>query len=66
MGLLDILAQAVSGNNSEQHLDQVVQQAPRDVLGKGLAAAFGSDQTPPIGNMVSQLFGQSNGSQQVC
>jgi hypothetical protein len=64
MGLLDILTQAVSANTGGQHLDQVIQQAPPDVLGKGLSEAFKSDQTPPIGNMVSQLFGQSNGSQQ--
>jgi hypothetical protein len=64
MGLLDILTQAISGNNSGQQFDQVAQQAPSDVLGKGLSAAFSSDQTPAIGNMVGQLFGQSNGSQQ--
>ena len=29
-----------------------------------LSEAFASDQTPAIGNMVGQLFGQSNSSQQ--
>jgi hypothetical protein len=62
MGLLDSLMQAV-GSGSSQPFDQVAQQAPSDVLAKGLAAAFGSDQTPPIGNMVSQIFEQSNGEQ---
>jgi hypothetical protein len=65
MGLLDILAQAVnSGTVSEQHFDQVAQNVPSDVLSKGLAGAFRSDQTPPIGEMVGQLFGNSNGQQQ--
>ena len=34
------------------------------MLGSGLAEAFRSDQTPPMGDMVSQLFGQSSGQQQ--
>ena len=64
MGLLDMLAQAVGGNNSSQQFNEVAQNAPSDILAKGLAAAFRSDQTPAIGNMVGELFGQSNGSQQ--
>lgn len=64
MGLLDILAQAINSNKSEQHLDEVIQHAPPEVLGKGLTAAFDSDKTPPIGEMVSQLFGKSTSAQQ--
>jgi hypothetical protein len=64
MSLMDILAQVASGNATDQHYDQAINQAPSDVLGKGLAAAFRSDQTPDIGKMVGQLFGNSNGSQQ--
>lgn len=64
MGLLDMLAQAIGGGNSSQQFDQVAQNAPTDVLAKGLAAAFGSNQTPAIGNMTGQLFGQSNSGQQ--
>jgi hypothetical protein len=65
MGLLDILTQAVSsGMVSNQHVDQVVQNAPANVVAAGLASAFRSDQTPPIGQMVGQLFGNSNGQQQ--
>ncbi len=64
MGLLDLLSQAVGGANPSQQFDQISQQAPSDVLGKGLAEAFRSDQTPAIGNMVGQLFGQSNSNQQ--
>lgn len=65
MGLMDILAQVVSGGAvSDQHFDQVAQSVPNDVLAKGLAGAFRSDQTPAIGEMVGQLFGNSNGQQQ--
>ena len=64
MGLMDMLTQAVSGGSGPQQFEQVAQNAPNDVLAKGLSAAFASDQTPAIGNMVGQLFGQSNGTQQ--
>jgi hypothetical protein len=68
MGLLDMLTQAMSQPNTHEEANnffgQAAQNAPSDVLGKGLAEAFRSDQTPAIGNMVSQLFGQSNGTQQ--
>ena len=65
MGLLDVLNQLTSaGSVSEQHFDQAAQAAPLDVLGSALAGAFRSDETPPIGNMVGQLFGNSNAQQQ--
>lgn len=64
MGLLDMLTQAAGGGNSSQQFNEVAQNAPPDVLGKGVAAAFRSDQTPPIGEMVAKMFGQSNGDQQ--
>ena len=64
MGLLDMLAQAIGGGNSSQQFNEVAQNAPSDLLAKGLAAAFRSDQTPAIGNMVGELFARSNGSQQ--
>ena len=49
---------------AEGHFDQVAQVAPRSALAEGLAAAFGSSQTPAPASMVSQLFGQSNSQQQ--
>lgn len=64
MGIFDILSQVVGGTSADQHFDAVAAQAPADVLGKGLGAAFKSDQTPDIGSMVGQLFSGSNGSQQ--
>ena len=65
MGLMDILNQVMAGGNaSGQQFDQVAQAAPTNVLAAGLAHAFRSDQTPAIGEMVGQLFGNSNGQQQ--
>ncbi|MDO5653226.1 MAG: hypothetical protein Q4G39_03900 [Brachymonas sp.] len=67
MSLLDILNQALNSNNQSSQTDalnQAAQQVPADVLGRGLAEAFRSEQTPEIGNMVGQLFGQSDGKQQ--
>jgi len=64
MGLMDMLTQAMGGGSEAQQFDQIAQNAPSDVLAKGLSAAFASDQTPAIGNMVGQLFSQSNATQQ--
>jgi hypothetical protein len=64
MSILDILSQAIAANNPDQHFDKVVAHAPANELGKGVAEAFRSDKTPDIGQMVGQLFGNSNGSQQ--
>jgi hypothetical protein len=65
MGLMDILNQVVGGGTvSDRQFDQVVENAPADVVAAGLAGAFRSDQTPDIGQMVGQLFGNSNGQQQ--
>jgi hypothetical protein len=61
MGLMDILQQyAARATSTEQDFDDVAREVPPDVLGQGLAHALRSDQTPPFGSMVSQLFGQSN------
>jgi hypothetical protein len=64
MGLLDILQSALSGSNPEQHFDNVTQNASQDQLGTALAGAMRSDQTPPFGDMVGQLFGHSSSTQQ--
>jgi hypothetical protein len=61
---MDMLNQALGSQQGAPQFNQVAQNAPNDVLSKGLSAAFASDQTPDIGSMVSQLFGQSNGMQQ--
>lgn len=64
MGLMDMLNQALGGQQGGPQFSEVAQEAPSDALSKGLSAAFASNQTPDIGSMVSQLFGQSNGTQQ--
>ena len=64
MGLFDTLTQAIGNKDGAQQFGEIAQNAPSDALAKGLSAAFASDQTPPIGTMVAQLFGQSNGTQQ--
>ncbi|MBA3898059.1 MAG: hypothetical protein H0X36_13205 [Sphingomonadaceae bacterium] len=69
MGILDILKQyadpsSTPTGNIEDHFRQVAQEADPQDLGKGIASAFRSDATPPFGQMVGSLFGQSNPQQQ--
>ena len=45
------------------HFDQVAEAVPQNTLAEGLAAAFRSDQTPALGQMLSSLFSNSNGDQ---
>ena len=54
---------AASGQ-AVDHFGQVAQTASPDLVSQGLAAAFRSDQTPPFGQMVGQLFQQANPQQQ--
>jgi hypothetical protein len=49
--------------NAQQDFTQAAQHAPAEHLASGVTAAFQSNQTPPFPQMVSQLFGQSNGQQ---
>lgn len=65
MSLLDILSQALNRNEvKDDDLDRVADHATPADLGRGVGEAFRSDQTPPMGDMVSGLFGKSNGAQQ--
>lgn len=43
--------------------DQMSRTVPQNTLAEGLTHAFQSEQTPPFGNMVSNLFSQSNPDQ---
>ncbi len=72
MGILDsvsdLLKQYGSGGtpnaaDATQHFDQVTQAAPPNMIADGLSAVFHSNQTPAFGNLVSNLFSQSNGEQ---
>lgn len=58
-------AQGGSQNPAQVESDfhQVAQNAPPDALGSGVAAALRSDQTPPFGQMIGQLFGNGNPQQ---
>lgn len=47
----------------DNDFDTFAQAAPQSAVADGLSAAFRSDQTPAFGNMVGQLFNQSNGQQ---
>lgn len=69
MGLLDILKQyagdaAAPQGDVHAHFDEVAQTASPADLGGGIAAAFRSDATPPFGQLVGNLFGNSNSQQQ--
>lgn len=64
MGLMDILQNALGGSEPEKHFDQVAQNASKDQLAAGFAGALRSDETPPFGNLVGQLFGNSSSTQQ--
>jgi len=64
MGIMDILQQyAARATDTHQDFDEVARQVPPEVLGDGIAQAMRSDRTPPFGDMVGQLFGQSNPQQ---
>ena len=70
MGLMDILQQYTNGaspanpNVAHEHFDEVARTAPPEILGQGVADAFRADNTPPFGEMVGKMFGQSSPQQQ--
>lgn len=47
----------------EQDFDHIAQHAEPEMLEQGISHAFRSDQTPPFGNMVGQMFGQADSGQ---
>lgn len=56
MGLLDNLSQILAGAASPDpnHVDQFSRQAPKDDLGRGVADALRSDQTPSLGETLEK------------
>ncbi|MBV8730301.1 MAG: hypothetical protein JO336_10890 [Acidobacteriia bacterium] len=54
---------APAPQDAHQDFQQVSRTAPRDVVASGISQAFRSDQTPPFGQMVANLFGQSDPNQ---
>jgi hypothetical protein len=64
MGIKDILQQyADRPTDTHQDFNEVAREIPKDVLADGMAHAMRSDQTPPFGQLIGQLFGQSNPQQ---
>lgn len=64
MGIKEILQQyAERPTDTHQDFDEVAREVPKDVLADGMAHAMRSDATPPFGQMMGQLFGQSNPQQ---
>lgn len=70
MGQLGGLLQQYGGADPNQapanvhdDFDQVAEAAPQGAISDALSAAFRSDQTPPFGDMLGQLFQQSGGQQ---
>lgn len=67
--LTDILNRYAGGNNNlagtqtEDDFDHVARNVPSEVLSNGISTALGSPQTPPAGEMVSQMFGVSTPDQ---
>lgn len=46
------------------HFDEIAQHASPQVMGQGIADALRSDQTPELGQMVSDMFTRANPQQQ--
>ena len=68
MSLMDILNQyannpTASSSVARDHFDTVAREAPPDAMRQGLADAFRAESTPPFGEMVGTMFGQSNPEQ---
>ncbi|HKP65146.1 MAG TPA: hypothetical protein VJX31_00880 [Casimicrobiaceae bacterium] len=53
-----------SSADASAHFDQVAQHASPDVVSQGIADALRSDETPPLGQMVSDMFSRANPQQQ--
>jgi len=55
---------AAPSADAPAHFDQVAQHASPQVMGQGIADALRSDETPPLGQMVSDMFAKANPQQQ--
>jgi hypothetical protein len=56
-------ATSAASPNAQADFTKVAEQAPPSVVSSGLGEAFRSQSTPPFGEMVASMFGQSDGSQ---
>jgi hypothetical protein len=62
MGLGNLMG-GLGGGNLEQAFSQAASQSGQGGLASALTHAFNSDQTPPFGQMVGNMFGNSNPDQ---
>jgi hypothetical protein len=53
-----------SSAEAAAHFDEVAQHASPDVMGQGIADALRSDQTPPLGQLVRDMFSRADPQQQ--
>ena len=58
------MIQTADTSGAQDNFEEVSHNAPPPVVGQGIADAFRADSTPPFGEMVGQMFGQSNPQQQ--
>ena len=68
MSLMDILSRYANPGpeaaaTAEAHYDEVAPNLSSAELGQGVTETLKSDRTPPFGDMVGNLFGQSNPQQ---
>jgi hypothetical protein len=65
--LLQKYLDAAAGNHAPaeagNHFEQVAQQASPEVVSQGIADALRSDRTPPLGQMVSEMFAKADPQQ---
>jgi hypothetical protein len=50
--------------DAPDHFDEVARHAPPQVMREGIADALRSDDTPPLGQMVSEMFAKATPQQQ--
>jgi hypothetical protein len=50
--------------DAPSHFDEIARQASPDVMSQGIAEALRSDETPPLGQMVSDMFAKADPQQQ--
>jgi len=70
MGPMDILRQytgtktIASAESAHDHFDAIARTTPPDILGPSVADAFRAESTPPFGEMVGQMYRESDPQQQ--
>jgi hypothetical protein len=55
---------AAPSADASAHFDQVAQHASPQVVSQGISDALRSDETPPLGQMVRDMFAKANPQQQ--